>query len=74
MMRRLALGLVLAFGCNANADSKQAPAPAHDKAIPDVGAKAPGGTLLTAKNAKVELASLWPKHAKTVLVFYRGFY
>lgn len=74
MMRRIALAAVLAFGCNAQAEPKKDPAPAATKAIPDVGAKALGGTVVTAKNAKVELASLWPKHAKTVLVFYRGFF
>ena len=70
MMRCIALAVVFMVGCSAHADTKQA----QPKGIPDVGAKAPGGSLVTPKNAKVELASLWPKHAKTVLVFYRGFF
>ncbi len=74
-MRRIALALVLALGCSKSNEKPEPPAPAAaDSKVPAVGAVAPNGTGYTAKNAKVELASLWPQHAKTVLVFYRGFY
>ena len=84
----LGLGLGLAgLGCNRSAPSAPpsdriakpgdvAPAaqPAKAARPGDVGTHAPAAQLSQTSGAKIALADLLPRHARTVVVFYRGFW
>jgi hypothetical protein len=71
-------------GCNRSAPSAppsdhaakpgEAAKPANAAKPGDVGAKAPDAQLSQTSGAKIALADLLPRHAQTVVVFYRGFW
>ena len=66
----LALGLAPALGCG----HRGSPA---DRAAPTgaaVGAVAPAAQLTAASGTRLALADVLHQHARTVLVFYRGFW
>jgi hypothetical protein len=79
----IAFGLA-GSGCNRSAPSAPPSvhvakpgevAPTAKAAKPgDVGAKAPDAQLSQTSGVKIALADLLPKHAQTVVVFYRGFW
>jgi hypothetical protein len=64
--------LLGAAACHPPADAVQTASVA--RAAAPVGGPAPGGTMPAADGAPVALADVWPAHADTVLVFYRGFW
>jgi len=77
MRRPLTLVLALASllgaaSCHPPASGARSAAVARSAA--PVGGHAPGGTMTTADGTQVALADVWPAHADTILVFYRGFW
>lgn len=83
LSRALLLGAIVGslVGSTAGCGPRQAPtggAPAEIVAATPggvaIGAKAPDGTLTDARGSKVALAELLHRHARSVLVFYRGFW
>jgi hypothetical protein len=71
----LALALALGFGCSHGAAPGAPPAttstPSAELAV---GAKVPDGQLTRATGDKIALADVVNAHARTVVVFYRGFW
>ncbi|HEX7842931.1 MAG TPA: hypothetical protein VF469_35905 [Kofleriaceae bacterium] len=70
-IRALALALTVAWGCG-HAASPDKPAPAQPSV--DVGARAPDAQLARTSGDQVALADVLHQHARTVVVFYRGFW
>ena len=68
----LASLLARAAACHPPASAVQTASVA--RAAAPVGGHAPGGTMQAADGTQVALADVWPAHADTVLVFYRGFW
>jgi uncharacterized protein YcfL len=66
----LALVVTVAAGCA----SKPAPVARAPASLLAVGSKAPDGPLTRAAGSQVALADVLREHARTVLVFYRGFW
>jgi hypothetical protein len=74
-VRRLLIAIFLsAAGCHHHDPPSAAQIAAVAAGAPRVGDAAPAASLHDAAGAPVALASLWPAHAQTVVVFYRGFY
>ena len=69
----LGLGLIPATGCGHRSSPADVPAQAEARAIA-VGARAPEAQLIGTTGAKVALADQIHQHARTVVVFYRGFW
>jgi len=69
---RWIVALALVFGCGHGA-APGAPAPAASAEIA-VGAKVPDGQLTRSSGEKIALADVVHAHARTVVVFYRGFW
>lgn len=70
-----ALALALVFGCGHGAAPSAPPAattPASTTVA--VGAKVPDGQLTRATGDKIAIADVVHTHARTVVVFYRGFW
>jgi len=75
----VALVLTLAAGCGSKPAEVVAGTPPGPAAQPAstavaVGAKAPTGQLARATGEKVALADVLHDHARTIVVFYRGFW
>jgi peroxiredoxin len=71
-LRPLVISIALAIGCgHAAAPGATAPAPAT---VIGVGAKAPDAQLTQAAGTKVGLAAVIGARARSVVVFYRGFW
>jgi len=74
--RELVIALALVFGCS-NGTAPVATAhqpPAAVGSSPVAGAKAPDGQLTGTSGTKIALAGALHEHARTVLVFYRGYW
>jgi hypothetical protein len=72
-IRALAIALTVALGCGHPASPGESAAAEHTPAA-EVGTQAPDAPLTRASGAKVALAEVLHQHARTVVVFYRGFW
>lgn len=68
-----ALALAIAAGCSGKPSPVATGQPPSSSGVA-VGARAPDGQLTRATGTKVALAEVLHAHARTVLVFYRGFW
>ena len=72
--RELVVALALMAGCSHKTSQTEAAPPASAAGAAAVGAKAPGGQLTQVSGTKIALADVLNQHARSVVVFYRGFY